>query len=466
MTKFLAVDDDGIQRLVDAPGTQAPPYDDTALANRVTELEGRADDVDVEQQEQNARLAALEAGGGSGGGEPGPAGPPMPGYRTWDSFGDTDNERVEAINDYHQNHGGAPTDTIALPARIVRHSVPLKLFSGSSYKGPTTAREYSRHAVLQWDGGPDSAQFIFPPEGQTGQSYPSDGSPRDITWEGIQFIGDPENHHIEPFDVHSNEYSGHTLWYCRWKDCGWSYFRTAWSGWGTGSVVAGTSHLQGIGLTELAVGGSENRVHGGEYGLSDAQPSLHQQGGLPSLHVHFSRALVGDALISVRGDRYGLLIDYGMNIYVHGLGVDSPNSEPHHGASVKVKGGKNVTLEGLSLKGGMNNPGAATGGENRGLIDISGGDQIVLAGINALREGTSAPPSTPVVYVGAGASGVLIHSVNASGYDGVVRVEQGADVHVLDPRLTVQTVAATRITPAREDDGFLEYLERMRAGRT
>lgn len=506
--------------------------DFTALGNRVSDVEGRLDDVDVEQGEQNERLDALEAGGGGGGtqgppglpmdtnngpptvpgtqdgqtilnvapgdgngdvygwgtswnkvgnirgpkGDPGPpgdtsgggGGEALAGYRNWDSFGPTENDRCEAVNDYHMNHGGQPLDTIAMPSRIVHHSVPLKLFSGAAFKGSTTAREYSRHAGLYWDGPADSAQFIFPPEGQTGQSYPSDGSPRDITWENIQFLGSPDNHHIEFFDLDANAYQHHTLWYCAWRGCGWSYFKTNWSGWGTGTSVVGTSHIQGNGREGFAVGGSENRIHGGEYGLSDGQQSLHQQGGLPSIQANFGRGLIGDALVSVRGDTYGLLIGYGDNIYVHGLGVDSPNSEPHLGASVKIKGGSNITLSGMSIKGGMHNPDAATGGraDNHGFIDITGGDDITVIGCNVLREGTNAPANTPVVYVGAEANGVLIASVNCSGFDGVVQVEQGADVHVLDPRLTIQQVARSRTRPTRRaDDGFREYLDRMREAR-
>jgi hypothetical protein len=341
------------------------------------------------------------------------------------------------MNSYNQNHGGNPTNAVAMPARQINHSVPIKLFSGMAMVGPSPAREYGRKTLLVWQGGAGSSQFVFPSEGQSGQSYPGDGSPRDLSFINILFQGGKDTHCIEYYDVHSNAYSGHTLWYGLFRDCGWRYFRTAWNGWGTGCVIDGIPHLQAINNTAFAIGGSENRLFGGGYGLQDGDPALLSGKGIPLLHCHSARTLISDALLSARGDCYGLLIDYGNNIYVDGLGVDAPNSAPHFGASIKIKGGKNVTIVGASLKGSMHNPSAATGSDNRGVIDISAGEQITLSGINALREGTNAPTNTPVIYVGAAAKGVLIHSVNAYGYDGIVKAENPSAVTCLDPRLKV-----------------------------
>jgi hypothetical protein len=341
------------------------------------------------------------------------------------------------MNNYHQNHGGNPTDAIAMPSRVINHSVPIKLFSGMTMVGPVPAREYGRHTTLVWSGGSGSSQFIFPSEGQSGQGYPSDGSPRDGSFINILFQGGSSTHCIQYFDVHTNAYSGHTLWYWLFRDCGWRYFQTVWNGWGDGVVIDGIPHLQAINKTAFAVGGSENRLFGGGYGLQDAQPSNWSAPGQPQLHCHSSRLLVSDAMLSARGDCYGLLIDYGYNIYVDGLAVDAPDSAPHFGASIKVTGGNNITLDGISLKGGMHNPSGATGGLNRGVIDISGGSNIVLSGINALRQGTNAPSSTPVVYVAAAAKGVFIHSINCFGYDGIIKAEQPSNVFCLDPRLKV-----------------------------
>jgi hypothetical protein len=363
----------------------------------------------------------------------------LSGFKEWDSFGANDNDRVKAVNEYHKNHGGKPLDAVWFPQRVIHHSVPFKLYSGMALMAAKPPREYARATTLVWDGPAGSSQFVFLRDGekQTNQSYPSDGSPRDGTFSNILFQGGEQTHCIEYFDVHSNAYTGHTLWYWLFDNCGWRYQRTAWNGWGTGCVLSGIPHFQGLGAEALAVGGSENRIFGAGYGLLDAQPSLRKVPGAPALHCHSARTLISDVMLSVRGDGYGLLIDYGNNIYVDGLSVDSPNSDPQFGASVKIKGGKNIHLAGLSLKGSMHNPGAATGGNNRGVIDISGGEWIVLDGINALKEGTNAPTNTPVVYVGAGAKKVLIKSVNCFGYDGVVKVEAGADVKVEDPRLKV-----------------------------
>ena len=341
------------------------------------------------------------------------------------------------MNSYHQNHGGNPTDAIAMPARQINHSVPIKLFSGMAMVGPAPAREYGRKTLLVWQGGAGTSQFIFPSEGQTSQSYPSDGSPRDMSFINILFQGGTKTHCVQYYDVHSNAYSGHTLWYTLFRDCGWRYFQTVWNGWGDGVVIDGIPHLQMINQTAFAVGGSENRFFGGGYGLQDADPAQLTVKGMPQLHCHSSRALISDAMLSARGDSYGLLIDYGYNVYVDGLAVDAPDSAPHYGASVKVTGGVNITLDGLSLKGGMSNPSAGTGGLNRGIIDISGGTSIVLSGINALNQGTGAPSSTPVVYVAAAAKGVFIHSINCYGYDGIVKAEVPSNVTCIDPRLKV-----------------------------
>lgn len=362
------------------------------------------------------------------------------GFVDFDTLGADDNARVTAMNTYHQNHGGNPTNAVALPSRVIKHTVPIKLFSGIAMAGPVPPREYGRHTVLAWGGGDGSSQFVFPSEGQTGQSYPADGSPRDGSLINILFQGGAKTHCIEYFDVHSNNYAKHTLWYFLFRDCGWRYFETAWNGWGTGCVIDGIPHLQAINKTAFAIGGSENRLFGGGYGLQDAQPDLWRAPGQPQLHCHSARTLISDAMLSARGDCYGLLIDYGNNIYVDGLSVDAPNSAPHFGASVKIKGGKNIDLVGLSLKGGMSAPAKATGTDNRGVIDISGGEHITLSGINALNEGTGASPDTPVVYVGAGAKRVLIQSVNCFGYNGIVKAEAGADVICLDPRLKVVRV--------------------------
>jgi hypothetical protein len=366
----------------------------------------------------------------------------MPGLVSFDSFGSTDDGRIRAMNDFHRAHHGDPTNAVALPARVIQHSVPILLYSGMAMKGPSTAREFSRKTVLAWRGGSGTSQLRFPPEGQTYQSYPSDGSPRDITFENVLFTGGSTTHWMPKIDPTSGaNYAGHTLWYTKVHDCGWVGFATIWWGYGDGCTFSGITHCQAIADTAFHVGGSECSFYEGGFGFADSNLNAWKSSGKPFFRSRLSKSRIGGAMLSSRRNSYPLLVEFGENLLVSGLAADAPDGLATDGAQIKVVGGQNLVFTGLSLKGGMDNPGAASGGAaaNRGLIHISGGSHIVIDNCTAARRGTRAPAGTPFVWAGGTAQRVKIGLNALSGWSGVVRQQRAGIITCLDPTITVAT---------------------------
>lgn len=355
----------------------------------------------------------------------------LPGYVYFDEFfaGATDSAKITAMNSWAQGQVGQPTPTVLFDARQYNFSTPIKLFSGLKLSGPASpAREFSRSTIFNWQGGSGTSLFIFPPEGQTGQSYPSDGSPRDITVSYIQMQGGGSTHCIENFDPNQNQYQGHTLWYCQFHACGFKNFQTVWWGWGTGVSISGQTHFQSIVETALWVGGSENSIFGDD-AISFAANSANWT-STPFIRSFMSKSVIGRCMVTGRKGSTVLRIDNGHNLLVRGLMIDAQSSDPMYGAGLQINGGDGITINQCSFKGVSANPthadvyrGAAY---NKGWIHISGGSQIIIADNMFRREGATPTASYPLVHVASGVGdGQVKWGYNAySGYGGAQAVIQ------------------------------------------
>jgi hypothetical protein len=123
-------------------------------------------------------------------------------------------------------------------------SAPIQNFSGFRFLSPdpTPAREFSRGTVLKWTGKAGTSLFAPPPIPQAGQTYPGDGSARNMSFSSIQFEGPAGTHCIPPSD--RGDYRGKTFWYFDWHNCGWKGFDSVWRGTSTGCTISGISHFQ------------------------------------------------------------------------------------------------------------------------------------------------------------------------------------------------------------------------------
>ena len=88
------------------------------------------------------------------------------------------------------------------------------------------AREYGSGTTIRWAGLPRPSVFMFPPDGQAGQSYPKDGSPRDISMSGLLFEGGSRTDVFPRLAMTGDDYPGHTLWYCNLHNLGVRDMRT------------------------------------------------------------------------------------------------------------------------------------------------------------------------------------------------------------------------------------------------
>ena len=378
-----------------------------------------------------------------------------PGFIYFDRYfsGADDNAKITAMNTWAQNASG-PTPAVLFDARQYNFSTPIKLFSGLKLVGAplSPAREFSRSTVFNWQGAANTSLFIFPPEGQTGQTYPADGSPRDITVSYIQMQGGNSTHCIQNFDLDLNEYSGHTLWYTQFHACGFKNFKTVWWGWGTGCSISGQTHFQSIIDTALWLAGSENSIFGAD-SMSLAANSASTWTSTPFIRTKMQKSTIGKLMVTGRKGSTALRIDTSThNLLVDGLLVDAQDSDPVYGAGIQIRGGDGIVITNCSFKGVSTDPtnASAYGGAiyNKGWIHISGGSQILLHNNMFRRQGANVPATTyPLVYVGSTVGdGQVKWGYNLySGYSGATATLQQAAADkitvVPDPTVTVTTGA-------------------------
>lgn len=365
----------------------------------------------------------------------------LPGTIAFDSFGANDNARVAGMNAFHKAHGGGILPTVIMPARQINHSTPITLYSGMKMIAVNgRAAEYSRACVMNWQGGSGTSQLIFPAEGQTNQGYPSDGSPRDGVMEGIQFQGPSSTSWLPKYDPSTGSYAGKVLWYFILTGCAWKQFGAVWWGWSTGSTINGQTHFQGCGLPALYLAGSETVLFG-----QDAQSFMDNTGAgsanQPHIISRLEKSSIGRVMPTARGNSWQMTVSAGKNMRIIGVDFDSQSSDPVQGANLKITGGTNIIVGDCSFKGGMNSPSSGGGGEsaNRGFIHCSGGSEIIVDRNAFTSDGSAAGSSTPLVYVGSGASAVRVGLNAHSGYTGVVRQASSGKISIIDPSMSVTT---------------------------
>jgi hypothetical protein len=355
--------------------------------------------------------------------------------RDFDSFGTNDNDRVRAMNAYHQAHGGGILEPVKLPARQVTHNVPVQVWSGMKLEaaGGGRASEFSRSTVMAFNGS--GSQFVFAAP-QTNQGYPSDGSPRDVSIRGIQFQGPASTDWWQCFDPSKDSYTGRVLWSSEIYGCSWKAFRRVYWGWWDGVTVSGVTHCQGITDTSWHVAGAENVLYSGEQSVMDNTGWANTP--KPHIRSRMEKSRIGVVMPTARGISYQLAVDGGRNLQVLGLQCDSQDSDPVSGANIRVNGGENITITGCSFKGGADDLPAA---QEHGIIEVAGGNHVNITGNDFTRRGTRAPASTPLVFAGPNVfvGGVIVGPNNYAGYDGVLRQSKAGQIVCTDPRMKVVT---------------------------
>lgn len=373
----------------------------------------------------------------------------IPGAVYFDTFfsGADDNAKFTAMNSWMEAMTG-PTPVVFFAARQYNHNVPIKLFSGLKMAGSAgfAAREFSRGTVINWQGAANTSQFIFPGSQPAGQSYPTDGSPRDCTFTGIQWQGGSSTHFLPKLTTSGT--AGQNLWYFQWHNCAWKSFNTIWWGAGTGCSITGITHMQGAGMqgnSPLQIGGSENHIFGND-GFSFVDRSIAT--GTPFIRSSMYKSTIGQVMITARQSDFFLSVEFGESLTMRGVAFDAQGSDPVYGAGIKISGCDGITFDGCSFKGMATTPASGAGGSsaNRAWIMATGGAQMTFTGNHFRREGNNIPATSyPLLYASSGTANVKWGYNNYSAFGGSPAVIQQAVAGKLtaqdDPALTVVTAA-------------------------
>lgn len=343
-----------------------------------------------------------------------------------DQLGGSDNERIDALNELARRSVGNHCPVFEFANRQYVLSSPIKLYSGLKLLGTSglPAREYGTGTTIRWEGRPNTSIFAFAPEGQARQAFPPDGSPRDISITGILFEGGSQQELTDVFPrlpMTAESIPGNTLWYCNLHNLGVRAMRTFWWGYGTGVSLTGTFHAQAMYDTPLFLGGSENTIFGSEsQSFMDNESAPWTSSGKPFIRSLMEKSFIGRVIITAQLNSYHLSIEGGGGLHVNGVQFDAPSESPTNGSAVKVSRVDGLTIADCVFYANMANP----GNDSRGIIDISGGREIVIIGNQflgdpALGEAGRAP-RTPIVCCSS-PDPVKIGLNGYPGYAGVVR---------------------------------------------
>ncbi len=349
-----------------------------------------------------------------------------------DTLATSDDARIGVINERCKQAAGKDVPVFEFANRVYTISAPIQLYSGLKLLGSAglPAREYGGGTTIRWDGGPDTSVFHFPEDGQAGQKYPSDGSPRDISISGILFEGGSRTDVFPRLMMTGDDYPGHTLWYCNLHNLGVRGMRSFWWGYGTGVSLTGTFHAQAMSDTPLFIGGSENTIFGAEsQSFMDNSSAAWASGNKPFIRLAMSKSHVGRVIITARSDSYHISVEGGRGLFIDGAQFDAPAGSPTYGRAISVLNADGLTISNCSFYSGMENPGE----NSRGIIDISQGRHIVIQGNQFLGAAGSQPADIPLV-VNSGPDPVKFGLNGFPGYTGVVR----GNVESVDPGVTVQ----------------------------
>lgn len=369
-----------------------------------------------------------------------------PGYIYFDDYfsGSTDDQKIAAMNNwvYTQSPQAALPSIIFAP-RAYTISTPIKLFSGLTMLGAnsTPSRYSNPGTTIKWTGASGTSLFIFPPEGQHAQSYPTDGSPRDIMVANMQLFGNSTTHVFPKLNVDGSDYQGHTLWFCLFYNLTIQTWSTIWWGYGDGTCFAGFTDISNISDTAFVIGGSENRMFGSDY---YSQANMSDIGGKPFMISRMAKSYIGNIMFTSRKSSFQLKIDGGNNMVIDGVAFDAQSSDPVYGAGLQISGGSAITVTNCSFKGMATNPASGGGGSgvNRGWVDVSGGDQITFVGNNFQLLGNNIPATSyPLLYADASlpAGAVKWGFNNYTGFGtDILQLTQGATGKIVvqtDPRV-------------------------------
>jgi hypothetical protein len=374
----------------------------------------------------------------------------------FDSFaGANDSAKVASMNDWMEAQGTNKVPVVLFGARSHSISTPIKLFSGLKLQGAAglPAREYARTStIVNWTGGSGTSLFIFPPEGQTNQSFAVDNdSPRDITVIGIQFSGGSSTHFMPKLDPSGGGSTGQGLWNSCFHNCGWKNFGTVWWGWGFGAAISGLTHVQALSDTAFYLGGSGNQLFGMDaHSFLDTPPSsvmVSGATGKPHIRSIMDSSVIGNVMITARQTLTCLSVEGGSGLRVMNTSFDAQDSDPMSGTAMRISGGDGITVSNCSFKGAMDDPSAGGGGEtnNRGYLHITGGTNIVIEANQFLLGGTSAGSSTPAIYAASSVADNAV-KVGMNGYASfanptVLRQAAANKILSIDPRTSVTTQA-------------------------
>ncbi len=355
---------------------------------------------------------------------------------SFDSFsGASVDDKIRTLNAWAKSFGSsAARPAVVFDSKVYTHTVPIELWSGLSLVGGrrTASREYGTGTVLSYRGAANTSQLAFV---TNSQGYPSDGSPRDISFDAIQFVGGSTTNHVPKNDPSGSGYAGKTLWYVNWHDCGFVGFNTIYWGWGDGVTMNGITHVQAVGDTAFYVSGAENHFFDG-YSFIDNSSGAWASSGKPFFRTRMEKSSIGRIMFSARGNSYQLSIEGGRNLVIDGAAFDAPTSAPTLGKQISISGGSGIRITNASFKGGMASPGSASGGTsgNRALIHITGGTQIVIDGNNFL-------PSTPLAWVGPNVAANQV-KWGLNGYptiaSPVIQQSRSGQIVNIDPTVAVQ----------------------------
>lgn len=349
-----------------------------------------------------------------------PAATAPEGMLLFDDFsGANDSAKITSLNNWAMARGTSTCPVILFAPRVYSFNTPIKLFSGLKLRGAAgvPGRTFTRPStILNWTGGSGTSMLLFPPEGQTNQSYPTSGAPRDVTLSGFQFTGSSSTHFMPKNTAFNASY---VLWYVQFHNCGWKNFETVWWGWGTGVSISGPSFFENIVDTPLQVGGSENLIFSLDHQsvMTNTLPGW-ASSGKPFLRSNMDKSVIGNVLMESRGNSYGVAITGGTNHRLFGVSVIGQASSPMQGAAIKISGSSGLTMENCVIHDAMNSPAAATGGEsvNRGYVHITGGTNIVIQGNQFAINASAAPIQTAAVYASLASNNTV--KVGMNGYAG------------------------------------------------
>lgn len=342
-----------------------------------------------------------------------------------DQLGTSDNERINALNELTRRSGGNHCPVFEFANRQYVLSSPIKLYSGLKLLGTSglPAREYGGGTTIRWEGKPNTSIFVFAPEGQARQAYPPDGSPRDISITGILFDGGRDGAQTDVFPrlpMTADSIRGNTLWYCNLHNIGVRVMRTFWWGYGTGVSLTGSFHAQAMYETPLYLGGSENTIFGTEsQSFMDNSSGPWTSSGKPFIRSIMEKSFIGRVIITAQLNSYHLSVEGGRGLVVSGVQFDAPAELPSNGSAVKVSGVDGLTISDCVFYANMANP----GNDSRGIIDISGGRQILIVGnqfLSATLDEARPASRTPIVYCSS-PDPVKIGLNGYPGYAGVAR---------------------------------------------